>query len=188
LGSDNIPLLFITLILPFLLPGWNNLTTHGQHFQQTECKSMGHKKMFCQWDSLVMQVTHRCLNVCSRFKRFHVTCVKLTTVIGVFVRHQKMYVTQQGINYGYKLHGKDWKLCFSSRTNYLLLTLSKQNSPSHTLKCKIILWNVTIFTYFTYNFHTQIFCLKRCVNYVSKYGIINKKLPTFQLSFFPLFL
>ena len=54
------------------------------------------KKMFCQWDSLVMQVMHRCLTVCSRFKTFYVTCVKLATVICIFVRHQKMCVTQQG--------------------------------------------------------------------------------------------
>jgi len=67
---------------------------------------------------------------------------------------------RKGINYGYKLHEKDWTLCFSYLTNNLLLTLSKQNSPSHTLKCKIILCNVTMFTYFTYNFHTQIFRLK----------------------------
>jgi len=50
---------------------------------------------------------------------------------------KKCMLHSKGINYGNKLHGKDWKLCFSSRTNNLLLTLSKQNSPSHTLSVKL---------------------------------------------------
>lgn len=79
-GQWHHTLLFIILLLPFLLQGWNNLTKHRQHFQQTESKSMGHnKKKFCQWDSLVMHATHRCLTISSRLKRFYVTCVQLAT-------------------------------------------------------------------------------------------------------------